>query len=78
MNKKEQLKRSLEKVGIDLDRLQGGAKLTSRILEKVKGGVGDQYACSTSKTPSHDKHDKCHSKHLLHSRCTHEDKQESC
>jgi hypothetical protein len=74
MNKIEQLKQSLTKVGIDLDRFQGSEKLTSQILEKIKGGVRDPKNCSYEKTPTHEKHDKCHSKHILHSKCTHEKK----
>lgn len=72
MNKREQFKQSLKKVGIDLDQFQGGERLTSQILEKIKGGVRDPQGCSHDKTPTHDKHDKSHSKHILHSKCKHE------
>jgi hypothetical protein len=67
MNKRDQLKQSLKKVGIDLDRFQRGEKLTSQILEKVKGGVRDPKNCSHEKSLRHQKF--CHSKQI-HSRRT--------
>ena len=38
MNKKEQLKKSLQKLGIDLDQFSGDEKLTSKLLERIRGG----------------------------------------
>lgn len=70
MSKKEQLRRSLAQIGIDLDQCQGGEQLTSKILEKVRGGSNIN-GCTHGKTPTHDKHDRVHSRHPLHGKCTH-------
>jgi hypothetical protein len=58
VNKKEQLKQSLESVRMDLDQFQGGAKLISRIVrESARGhGDGDAQICSLSIRKSHTMH----------------------
>ncbi len=74
MNKKEQLKESLRKRGLSLDSFSGGEKLTSKLLERIRGGM-DPQGCTTTGGD----HDKQHSKWEVktpigkagHSKCTH-------